>query len=134
MLTSALQLGRYALVCLLVVIFALQTPLQAQTHIVNPGELHKEAVAATVNRQQNVKTLTEFFSTSTAQKGLRSAQMDPRQVTTAVATLSDADLAQLASRAQTTQMDFAAGRLSDRDLLIILLGIAALVLIIVAVR
>jgi len=55
-------------------------------------------------------------------------------VKNAVATLDDAELAQLASRAQKTQADFAAGTLSDRDLIIILVAIAALILIIVAVR
>jgi hypothetical protein len=48
--------------------------------------------------------------------------------------LSDAELAQLAQRANTAQADFAAGTLSDRDLLLILVGIAVIVLIIVAVR
>jgi hypothetical protein len=48
--------------------------------------------------------------------------------------LSDQDLAQLSSRAQKAQADFAAGNLSDRDLILIILGIAVLVLIIVAVR
>jgi hypothetical protein len=48
--------------------------------------------------------------------------------------LSDAELAQLASRAQKAQADFAAGDLSDRDLIIIILAVAALILIIVAVR
>jgi hypothetical protein len=48
--------------------------------------------------------------------------------------LSDAELAQLASRADKAQADFVAGTLSDRDLLLIILGIAALVLIIIAVR
>jgi hypothetical protein len=60
--------------------------------------------------------------------------MDPAQVKTAVSTLSDQELAQLASRAEKAQADFAAGRLSDRDLIIILIAIAALILIIVAVR
>lgn len=52
----------------------------------------------------------------------------------AVATLTDAELAELAVRADAMQNDFAAGRLSERDILIIILGIAALILIIVAVR
>jgi hypothetical protein len=60
--------------------------------------------------------------------------MDPEQVKTAVASLSDAELAQLASRANQGQADFAAGNMSDHDLLIIVVCIAALVLIIVAVR
>jgi hypothetical protein len=43
-------------------------------------------------------------------------------------------MAQLAARSQTAQADFAAGRMSDRDLIIILLAVVALILIIVAVR
>ena len=52
----------------------------------------------------------------------------------AVSTLSDQELAQLASRANKAQADFAGGRLEDRDLILIILAIAALVLIIVAVH
>ena len=55
-------------------------------------------------------------------------------VDAAISTLSDEELARLASRADKLDQDFAAGRLSDRDLLIVIVGIAALVLIIVAVR
>jgi hypothetical protein len=69
-----------------------------------------------------------------AQKALKTAHMNPEQVKTGVASLSDAELAQLASRAEKAQADFVAGTLSDRDLLLIILGIAALVLIIIAVR
>ena len=65
---------------------------------------------------------------------MQSAHMDAPQVKNAVSSLGDAELARLASRAQNAQADFAAGRLGDRDLLIIILAIAALVLIIVAVR
>jgi len=46
----------------------------------------------------------------------------------------DDELAQLAAKVQTTQADFAAGKMSDHDLIIILIAIAALILIIVAVR
>ena len=60
--------------------------------------------------------------------------MNPQAVKSAVATLNDQELAQLASRASKAQSDFAAGNMSDRDLLIILVAIAALILIIVAVR
>ena len=53
---------------------------------------------------------------------------------TAVSALSDQELAQLAARSDKAQRDFAAGTLSDRDLIIILVALAALILIIVAVR
>jgi hypothetical protein len=60
--------------------------------------------------------------------------MDPQRVKTAVSSLNDEELARMAARAQKVQADFAAGTLSDRDLIIILVAIAALILIIVAVR
>jgi len=60
--------------------------------------------------------------------------MNPEQVKHAVAGLSDDELAQLASRAQNAQADFAAGAIDNHDLLIILVCIAALILIIVAVH
>jgi len=44
------------------------------------------------------------------------------------------DLARMAERSRDVQKDFAAGRLGDRDLIIILLVAVALILIIVAVR
>ena len=65
---------------------------------------------------------------------LGKAGIDPTRVQTAAAALSDQEVAQLAARSEKAQADFAAGRLSDRDLIIILIGIAALILIIVAVR
>jgi hypothetical protein len=60
--------------------------------------------------------------------------VDGQQVKNAVSRLSDQELAQLAARASKAQADFAAGSLSDRDLIIILLAVVALILIIVAVR
>jgi hypothetical protein len=65
---------------------------------------------------------------------MEAAKISPERIDAAVSTLSDDELARLASRADKLDQDFAAGRLNDRDLLIILVGIAALILIIVAVR
>jgi hypothetical protein len=55
-------------------------------------------------------------------------------VKNAVGQLDDEELARLSARAEKTQREFAAGNISDRDLLIILVAVAALILIIVAVR
>ncbi|HEY6937777.1 MAG TPA: PA2779 family protein [Terriglobales bacterium] len=119
---------------LLALFFAFPSNLAAQAHVVSPADLQKETVAASQVRQRNLQTVTQFLSSPRAQKALRSAHMDPTQVKTAVSTLSDQELAQLASRSANAQADFAAGRIDDRDLLIILVAIAALILIIVAVR
>lgn len=122
--------------CVLVMIFSIPQNLfaQAAEHVVSPSEMRKAVVDASLVRQQNLDTLKEFFSSETAQQALKAAHTDPEQVKKAVASLSDAELAQLASRAQKAQADFAAGHLSDRDLIIILIVIAGLILIIVAVH
>jgi hypothetical protein len=134
MLSSSWHLIRLVVVSVLVVVFAVQPNLMAQTHVVSPSELQKEAEAVTLTRERNVASIHELLSSSQAQKSLRAAKMDPIRVKNAVSTLTDEELVQLASRAQAAQTDFAAGRLEDRDLLLIILGMAALVLIIVAVR
>jgi len=134
MQTTPWQFARLVTASVLVALFAIQANLLAQTHVVSPAELQQEAVAATRDRRENQERLTKFLSSPKAEKALRSAHMDPTRVKTAVATLSDAEVAQLASRAAKAQTDFAAGTMSDHDLILIVLGIAALVLIIVAVR
>jgi hypothetical protein len=128
------QLVRTLMAGVLVVLFAFPSNLAAQAHVVNSADLQRETMAASQARQHNLQTVTQFFSSEKAQKTLRSAHMDPVQVKTAVSSLSDQELAQLASRSTKAQADFAAGRIEDHDLLIILVAIAALVLIIVAVH
>ena len=130
------QASRATLAFVLAIVFALPQNLvaEAASHLVSPSELQQAAVKASIARQQNRDEVQQFFSSEQAQKALQSARMNPEQVKTAVATLDDAELAQLASRVHKAQADFAAGTLSDRDLIIILVAIAALILIIVAVR
>jgi hypothetical protein len=125
---------RVAVATLLVALFIVPTDALAQSHVVSPADLQKEAVAASQVRQHNLDSVQRLLSTPAAEKALKSAKMDTQQVKTAVSTLSDQELAQLAARADKAQADFAAGTLSERDLILIILGIAVLVLIIVAVR
>jgi hypothetical protein len=120
--------------CILVALFVVPSGLLAQTHVVSPDELQAQVVAATQARQRNLDKVENFLSSPEAAKALGNASIDPQQVKTAVSSLSDAELAQLAARADKAQQDFAAGDLSERDLLLLILGIAVLVLIIVAVR
>ena len=128
------QSGRTLIAFLLIALFAIPMQMMAQSHVVTPADLQKEMVSAAQSRQQNMATVQNFLSTPVAVKAMKSAKMDPQQVTTAVSTLNDEELAQLSARSAKAQADFAAGTLSDRDLILIILAIAALVLIIVAVR
>ena len=66
--------------------------------------------------------------------GVRAIQLREKDLPTRPLLSLARELAQLASRVQKAQSDFAAGRLSDRDLIIILVAVAVLILIIVAVR
>ena len=134
--TDSRQFVRALVTTALVTIFAIPQSLVAQSseHLVSPTELQKAVVDASQKRQQNLDTLNQFFSSEKAQRALESAHQNPEQVRKAIASLSDDELAQLASRANKAQTDFAAGRVDDHDLLIILVCIAALVLIVVAVH
>jgi hypothetical protein len=126
---------RFAIVtAILLVVAVMPSQLLAENHVVSQAEIQKQAVAAGQSRQQKIDALSNYLSTSSAQKALKAAQMDPVRVKTAVASLSDEELSKLSSRADKAQTDFAAGRISDRDLLLILVAIAALILIIVAVH
>jgi hypothetical protein len=130
------QSARVVTAVVLATIFAVPQSLlaQATNHLVSPSDLHQAAIAATQARQQNIAQVQKFFSSAPAQQAMRSARIDAEQVQGAVARLDDTELAGLASRVQKVQADFAAGNFSDRDLILIILAVVALVLIIVAVR
>ena len=134
MSSSLWQPVRVLSCCLLAALFAVPTNLVAASHVVSSADLQKELVQATQARERNLETVRQFLSSAKAKQAMQSAHMDPEKVKTAVSSLSNAELAQLAARADQAQKDFAAGNLTDRDLLLIILGIAALALIIVAVR
>ncbi|MGB7846621.1 MAG: hypothetical protein WBL63_13470 [Candidatus Acidiferrum sp.] len=106
----------------------------AQDHVVSSSDVKKDLQAATAARNEQLAQVEGFLATSDAKKALAEAHIDYQQVRTAVQSLSDEDLARVAAKADRAQKDFAAGTLSDRDLILIILGIAVLVLIIVAVR
>jgi len=129
------QVLRSVTAWVLIAVFLAPCSLMAETsHLVSRADLQRSLVAVSQTRQHNLETVQSFLSSERATKALTSAHMDPARVKTAVASLSDRELAQLAARAQKAQIDFAAGNLTDRDLIIILVAIAALILIIVAVR
>ena len=121
-------------VFLFALMFGLPGMAKAQDHVVSPAQIQKDAAQASSARQQHIEQLDGFLSTHEAQQAMKSAHMDPQQVKTAVQQLDDDDLADLSARVQKARSEFAAGTLSDRDLLIIVVAILAIILIIVAVR
>ncbi len=106
----------------------------AQDHVVSPAEIKKDLQTATADRIKQLAQVDNLLTTREARKALSDAHIDYQQVHNAVQSLSDEDLAKVAAKADQAQKDFAAGDLSDRDLILIILAVAVLVLIIVAVR
>ena len=128
------QSVRPLIALLLVTLFLIPADLRAQNHLVSPADLQQQVISASQQRQHNIDTLQQFLSTPLAEKAMKDANINPRQVQSAIPALSDQDLAQLSARADKAQRDFAAGDLSQRDILLIILAVVVLVLIIVAVR
>ena len=128
----------FVLDCLFVFLIAIPfvspQPAHAQDHVVTPSDLRNDLTGASAARQKNQAQLEGFVSSPQGQKALKSAHTDGEEIKNAIPQLSDDDLAQLSARSEKAQRDFAAGRISDRDLIIIMLAILALILIIVAVR
>lgn len=106
----------------------------AQDHVVSSSDIKKDLQTATAERKQQLAQVDGFLSTTHAKKALADAHIDYQQVHNALQSLSDEDLARVAAKADQAQKDFAAGDLSDRDLILIILAVAVIVLIIVAVR
>jgi hypothetical protein len=127
------HLLRVITACILVSIFAIPQSLFAQ-HLVSQSDLQQQLLAASQTRRNNLETVQRFLSSPLAGKAMASLHADGRQVRSAITSLSDQELAQLAARANKAQADFAAGNITDHDLLIILIVVLALILIIVAVK
>jgi hypothetical protein len=109
--------------------------LVAETaHVVSSSELQLQAAKGSQQRQENIAHVRTFLSSPAGRDALTKAHLDPQKIQTAVPELNDQELAQLSARADQAQKDFAAGYLSTRDIALVILGVALLILIIVIVR
>lgn len=105
---------------------------QAPSHVISSNQLQRDVQSASATRQQNIKEVENFFATPGARHALESSHINYQQVKDAVPQLSNQELAHLAKVSQNAQTQFAAGSLSDRDLIWILIGVAVIILIVVA--
>ena len=121
--------------CILAVVVVVPVSLFAETaHVVSSSDLTQQAVAASQVRQHNEATVRNFLSNPVAAQAMQKTHVDIEKVKGAIATLNDQELAELAARADKAQHDFAAGYLSTRDIALIILGVALLILIIIVAR
>jgi len=104
---------------------------QAPNHVVSSADLQRDVASVSATRQQNIQSVENFLSRPGARQAIESAHMNYQQVKDAVPQLSNQELAHLARVSQNAQNRFAAGSLTDRDLILILIGVAIIILIVV---
>jgi hypothetical protein len=107
---------------------------QKGDHAVTAGQLRNDVQKAAETRQASEAAVREMFASDQAKAALKSAGIDYKQVDQAISQVNDEDLARMAQRSHEVNKNFAAGRLDDRDLLIVLLVAVAIILIVVAAR
>ena len=130
---ASLRLG-LLFVSLFTLTFVTPKSATTQDHVVAPSAIQGDVAASSSARQKNQALLQDFVSSTQAQQTLKAAHLDANQVKHAIPNLNNEEMAELSARSEKAQADFVAGRISDRDLIIILIAIVALILIIVAVR
>jgi hypothetical protein len=107
---------------------------QDKQHVVSLRDLNQDAARPGQTRQANEDAVRTLLSSDTAQKVLKSSNLDYQQVDKAVGQLNNEDLAKLAERSRQAQRDFAAGRISDRDLLWIIVICLGIIVLAIALR
>lgn len=123
-----------AFVSLLSLLLIVPQDVFAQAHVISSADLQRDVGAASAVRRQNIAQIDAFFALPQARQALKSARINYRQVTDAVPQLSDKDLARLSEMSANARREFAAGQMTNHDLLLILVAVAVLILIIVAVK
>jgi hypothetical protein len=107
---------------------------QDRQHVVTLEEMKRDSAGSAKTRQANEEAVRSLLSSDQGQRAIKSAHLDYQRVDKAVSQLSDEDLAKLAERSRHAQADFAAGRISDRDLLWIILIALGIIVLALALR
>lgn len=107
---------------------------QSDKHVVSLGELSKDVARPAEARRANEAEIRQLFATVDGQKALKSANVDYAKIDRAVSSMSDEDVARISDRARAIDHDFAAGNLTDHDLLVILIVVLIVVILIVVLR
>ena len=107
---------------------------QADKHVVSLGELNQAAARPSETRRSNEAEIRQLFATIDGQKALKTANVDYAKIDRAVSSMSDEDVARISDRARAIDRDFAAGNLTDHDLLVILIIALIVIILIVVLR
>ena len=102
----------------------------ADDHVATPGAVQSRLEGAAVQRAQDAAAVRDVLSTPLAEEAASSVGADLGRVRAGVATLSDAELSDLAARASLLQSDPVAGM--DRTMrLLVMIGLILVIIILV---
>jgi hypothetical protein len=104
---------------------------RAEDHLVSPQAMQEQMIDSASNRQENIKSVTDFLSTPIADQAIRNAHYNPEQVRRTIPTLSDQELATLAARSKDAQQKFAAGALSKLEIGLIAIAFVVVIVVII---
>lgn len=107
-----------------------ETQGQPPDHIVSAQALQQSVQKQADTRQKNIATVQGIFKTPLAQRAMKMEHVDPAQVQKAIPTLSNSELANLSARATSAQQDFAAGRLDNETLLLIIIAMLFIIILV----
>jgi hypothetical protein len=102
----------------------------ADDHIVPLGELQNRVRSAAAERARNIADIERVLSYPAAAQALQKSNVNQQQMKTAVATLSDAELARMADRARASEKDVQGGLIVG---ILALIGLIVVIIIVVAV-
>lgn len=105
-------------------------PIRAEEHLVPLDELHKELHSASAERARHIADLERVLSYPAAAQALEKYHVSQPQMRAAVATLSDAELARLASRARASEKDVQGGLIVG---ILALIGLIVVIVIVVTI-
>lgn len=102
----------------------------AQEHVVPLAELQGKVRSAAGERAKNSADIERVLSYPAAMDALKRANVNQEQMRTAVATLSDAELARLADQARASEKDVQGGLIVG---ILALIGLIVVIIIVVAI-
>ena len=103
--------------------------LRAQDHVVSQADLHQAMRSAAQVRQENQRKVEKFFTQERVQETLKGAKIDPAKVRKAIPSLSDDELARLASQTDKVQNDMLGGALTNLQITYIIIAIATALIV-----
>lgn len=102
-----------------------------EDHLVSSNTLQQQLADSSAARRNNIETISNFLSTPAAEEAMRDGHFDSVQVRKAIPALSDQELANLAARSADAQQKFAAGRLTQPELALIVVALVVLIVVII---